>query len=225
MKGFKLLAIAACVFAVCVFMTSCEEDPARKVKVDSHPAVVPPPVVTSVVTNPPDDPSLADPKKLLEFCPSIFEKALEPDIFLASGPCALQQRDPVLCNSLQDDFLVAFTRNMEHDATLVVYMNVEFYHGPGSYNHVEMFETLQHGENIYRWSNDVGQATVGPREAYISLPKVQLEAEPMLFNCTNTLGPATNYQFQCGRRGPAMLASVVFSGKLQCLAPSKKVKE
>jgi len=220
MKGFKLFAIA-----VCVLMVACEEDPARKVKVDSHPATVPPPVVTSVVTNPPDDPSLADPKKLLEFCPSSDARVLDPDVFTATGPCGRQQREPVLCNSLQDDFMVAFTRKMEHDANLVVYMNVEFYHGPGSYNHVEMFETLQTGSNMYRWSNDAGQATVGPDEAYIAFPKVELEAEPMLFNCENKLGPATNYQFQCGRRGPTMLASVIFSGKLQCLAPSKKVKD
>jgi len=224
MKGSKFLAIV-----VCLVLVACDEDPARKVKVIARPGMpgvsaVPSTPALQAVTAPPDDPSLGDPKRLLEFCPSTAETSSAAGLFMTVGSCAFQQREPVICNSLQDDFLVAFTRRAEHDANLVVYLNVEFYHGPGSYDHVEMFETLQSGENIYRWSNDRARATVGPGETFLTVPETELEAEPMLMNCTNTLGPATNYQFQCGRRGPAMLASVTFSGKLQCAPRSKSAK-
>ena len=81
---------------------------------------------------------------------------------------------------------------------LMIYINVENYHGPDTYKRAQMFLGLQDKTSIYRWSSDIVAITVGAGEEFVTLPATRLDAEPILVDCT---GPMTN--FQCSGRGEA----------------------
>ncbi len=103
---------------------------------------------------------------------------------------------------------------------MVAFINVEQYHGPGSYEGSQIFVALQNGTTIHRWSSDTVSTVVGPGEAFLDISKAHLELEPTLQDCSKLIGPSTGYQFQCGERGnsnPAGdKADEVVAGKLQC---------
>ena len=119
-----------------------------------------------------------------------------------------------------DDFYAALTRKAKDGATLVIYLNVENYHGPGSYDGGQLFLAVQKGTVIHRWSSDTVRATVGPGQAFVTLPATRLELEPTLTDCSILIGPASNYLFQCSGLGNPKEAipdpDEVISGKLQC---------
>ena len=161
-----------------------------------------------------------------EACPPPAETSSGPGSLSVTGPCAFEHRAPVSCESTPDDFIVAMTRKAARDATLVVYLNVEKYHGPGKYDGAQMFVAVQDGTSLYRWSSDTLDATVGPGEAFVSLSRARLEAEPLLVDCSRTIGPSTNYQYQCEGRssGKTDIESTfeVVSGRLSCKAGNEK---
>jgi hypothetical protein len=160
----------------------------------------------------------------VELCPPPDEDSPGPSNFIANGPCGFQQRGAVGCEAAPDDFYVALTRKAKQGATLVVYLNVENYRGPGSYGGAQMFVTVQGGTAIHRWSSDVVHATVAPGGAFVTIPPKRLEGEPALYECTQLLGPKTNYQYQCGVRSMEIDRTVeVVSGVLQCAESPKKV--
>jgi hypothetical protein len=155
-----------------------------------------------------------------EFCPPPADESPGPGDLIVSGPCGLRHRAAVHCESSRDDFITAFTQNARNGATIVTYVNVEFYHGPGSYDGAQVFVAVQSATSIYRWSNDNAHAVVGPDEAFVLLPETRLMAEPMLVDCSRLIGPATNYQYQCARSTDAKMVvsspPEVLSGRLQC---------
>ena len=85
-------------------------------------------------------------------CPPPPEASPGPSDFTAAGPCTFKHRGAVVCEALDDDFLVTLSRKAAGGATLMVYINVENYHGPGDYRDAQIFLGLQDKFNIYRWS-------------------------------------------------------------------------
>ena len=147
-------------------------------------------------------------------CPPPAEASAGPSDFTAAGPCTFKHRGAVACEALDDDFLVTLSRKAAGGATLMVYINVEQYHGPGDYRDAQIFLGLQDRFNIYRWSSDKLNITVGSGQQSVTLPATSLEAEPLFTNCT---GPMTN--FQCQGRDFAvefLKTREVVSGTLQC---------
>lgn len=156
-------------------------------------------------------------------CPPPPEASSGPSNFIVSGPCAFEHRTEVACESLEDDFLVTLTRKAAGGSTLMVFINVEFYKGPGEYTGAQAFLGLQDKTNIYRWSSDTMKATVGKNEESITIPETRLDVEPMFLNCTGTMR-----NFQCQDRGAMAeipLTTEVVSGTLRCQAPKVSAKQ
>ena len=233
MKRWIVLAIGACLAGL-----GCERDPASSVRIverrpdaPAQAAAKPPadnPVdpgggtaaPTTASAAPPAGAKPADPAAFrLAACPPPPEGGPEVSSFTLAGPCAFEQRAAVSCEALFDDFIMIGTRKAKNGATVMIYINVEKYTGPGDYTEAQMFVGVQDKVNIWRWSNDNVNITVGKDEQFAELPSAKLEAEPVLVNCT---GPMNNYQ--CEGRGdePAFDSSIeVVRGRLQCEAPAK----
>jgi hypothetical protein len=242
LKRSGLPVIVACLAAI-----ACKDDPARSVKIAASPPVAagatgtssdnsvkatPPPVRGGAgIGSPRTAVKIVRPSRIavagaqIDYCPPPAEDSRGPGNLTASGPCPFEHTQPVSCEASKDDFYAAFTRPAKQGATLVTYINVEDYHGPGSYDRTQVFVNVQSGTNILRWSNDNVHATVGPGEAFLTIPRTQLEAEPMLLDCSILLGPATNYQYQCATRNfekiPIVSDAEFVSGTLQCGARRK----
>lgn len=208
--------------ALCLLTLACGDDPAKSVKIvprPAAPALIVPKVSGGVVSSHTTTSRAPDPGWVREFCPPPADDAEGPSTLAVTGPCGFTHRQAVKCESLLDDFIIGFVRNLRNGATMAVYFNVENYRGPGSYSETQMFAAVQSGTAIYRWSNDYAHATVGPGEAYLEIPPTRLDPEPMLINCTALIGPSTNYQYQCGgRTAMAAIESApeIVSGTLGC---------
>jgi hypothetical protein len=147
-------------------------------------------------------------------CPPPPEDGPGPSSLKATGPCTFQHQGAFTCEGMVDDLYISMSRKAANGATLMAFINVEQYKGPGHYKGAQMFVGIQDKSSIYRWSSDEVEITVGPDEEYAIVPTTKLEAEPVLVDCT---GPMDNYQ--CSGRGDAagLLGTVtVVSGKLQC---------
>jgi hypothetical protein len=196
---------------LCLVIAACSEDPARFVRIRTRDASP----VTTVYT-PPSGP---DRNMIPEFCPPPGDSA-GPSSLVATGPCEFQHRAPASCESSPDDFIVAIPRKAKNGATLVIYLNVEKYRGPGVYDGAQLFLAVQSGSIIYRWSNDQVRATVGPDEAFVTLPRTQLDPEPVRVECSRLIGPASNYQYQCAGTSDVNLelenVVEIVHGKLAC---------
>lgn len=225
MKGAAFLVVIACLGTI-----GCSEDPARSVKIAARPqhpaAASAAPVSTTHIAKVSKPPRIPDPGWHPDFCPPPAEGSEGPSTLSASGPCEFEHRSAVSCESIGDDFIVALTRKARNGATLVVYLNVEQYHGPGTYDGGQMFIAVEGGSTIYRWSSDAVKTTVGAGEAFAELPSTRLEGEAMLLGCTSMIGPSTNYQYQCDPARDAPLAIdktvEIVSGKLQCRQVKKR---
>jgi hypothetical protein len=172
---------------------------------------------TSVSVKPTREP---DANWITQFCPPPADNTPGPGTLLVTGPCGLEHKAAVRCESSRDDFVTAFTQKARNGASLVAYANVEFYHGPGAYDATQIFIAVQNATSIYRWSNDNAHTIVAPDEAYLSIPETKLTAEPMLVDCSHLIGPSTNYEYQCaGRTAVGVVinsAPLTISGTLQC---------
>ena len=112
------------------------------------------------------------------------------------------------------------SRQAKNGATLVIYLNVEHYHGPSVYEDVQLFIAVESGTIIYRWSNDPVHAVVGPDETFGVLAKTRLDPEPMRLECSRLIGPESNYTYQYAASSGANMtfdnAAEIVAGKLQC---------
>ena len=214
----------------------CDRDPARSVKVIERPSTRPAalaeptpasdaganataatgalPLAPAVAPVTAAAAVIAAPAFRLDACPPLPEDDAGPSTMALDGPCAFRHRAAASCESLGDDFIMVATRPAKDGATAMIYVNVEKYTGPGKYSEAQMFVGVQDKVNIWRWSSDNVNITVGKDEAFAEMPRTRLLAEPVLVNCT---GPMTNYQ--CDGRGevPAFERSLeVVSGRLQC---------
>lgn len=199
------------ILGVCLVTAACSDDPARSVKIVSRQPVP----VTSVYT-PPHGP---DRNLIPDYCPPPQDSP-GPGNFAATGPCEFQQHARVHCESTGDDLIVPISRKAKNGATLVIYLNVEHYHGPGVYEDAQLFVAVESGTIIYRWSNDQVRAVVGPDETFVVLPKTSLDQEPMRMECSRLIGPESNYTYQCAASSGANIAfdstAEIVAGKLQC---------
>jgi hypothetical protein len=82
------------------------------------------------------------------------------------------------CTSTTDDFILQMTRPAAGEAKLLIYVNVEKYHGPDSYDRAEMLVGVQDGEQNFRWFSDALHVTVGPGEKFVELASARLQALP-----------------------------------------------
>ena len=212
MKRWMMLVLLSCLTA------ACDEDPARKIQI-----VARPPSPVDIAKSSPE-PTIAPPEKSKPEwhpagCPPPPESSPGPSTLKVSGPCTFEHRATFACESIHDDFIVSATHEAAGGASLMVYINVEHYNGPGTYEGAEMFVGLQDATTIHRWSSDQVSITVGPEEEYAVLPATPLEAEPLLVDCS---GPQANYQCS-GRNDTAPINGTVqmVAGKMQCSSAEK----
>ncbi len=97
-----------------------------------------------------------------------------------SGMCTFSQTGALTCNAAADDFYLYTRRTLPNGLPLVFYINVESYHGPGTYNdNVQVLMTIQDGQGLYRWSDYHGAMTVAPGEKTATLLKpAVMQPEP-----------------------------------------------
>jgi hypothetical protein len=149
-------------------------------------------------------------------CPIPKEGGKGPSSITVTGPCAFQHQGKFVCEPLADDLYISMTRKAAQGSTLMLYINVERYHGAGEYKAAQMWIAVQGKKEIYRWSSDEVSLTIGPNQAFVVLPTTRLEAEPLLVDCTGRLD-----NYQCGGRGDLQeliaTASVV-AGTMHCEA-------
>ena len=243
MKWSTLWLLSACLAAA-----SCDRDPARAIKIPvgearTAPAAAPPPPAAAPSADGPAAPAAqiqpaaapppqsgasrgtlppADGKWHPQGCPPPPETSPGPGTFTATGPCAFQHHAIVTCEAAIDDFILTMARPAANGALLMVYINVEKYTGPGTYDQAQMFVGVQDKTSIYRWSSDEVSITVGADQKFAQLPPTKLESEPMLVDCT---GPMLNYQ--CAGRtdsSPIDHTEEVVSGTLMCGAIGKSDK-
>lgn len=97
-----------------------------------------------------------------------------------SGTCAFVPDPPLECHVAADDFYVLMRQKLSSGWPILMYVTVEHYHGPGTYeNQVEIYVVVQDGPALYRWANLQGAMTVGPGETSASFSRpVDLGAQP-----------------------------------------------
>ena len=110
-------------------------------------------------------------------CPPPADATTGASSLAATGPCTFQQQRPASCVSVADHFVMTIARKAANNATLMMYINVDGYHGPGSYEGAEIFAGVQDATSVSRWSTDDAKITVGPGEAYSIIPATELDAE------------------------------------------------
>jgi hypothetical protein len=94
-----------------------------------------------------------------------------------TGPCAFHQAGRAYCNATQDDLYVVVQRPLPGGRTLSLYIDVEFYKGPGDYRDAQSLLIVQEGTTLYTWSNFRTVLTVLPGQAGVRLDPTDLAAE------------------------------------------------
>lgn len=207
------------VIAVCLLTVSCAEDPAASVR-------IPPGVVVHAATKVPTpvkkfyrSPNGPYRDLLLDACP-VPGEAPGPGSFSAEGTCGFRERELVDCESVKDDFIIAVTRPAQNGWTLVAYLNVERYHGPGEYDGAQLFVAVQNERTIYRWSSEDLHVRVEPYEEAATVSSGRLEAEPVHFQCSTLLTPESNLTYQCNAASESNFrfnkSDLKVKGTLQC---------
>ena len=81
-------------------------------------------------------------------CPPPPEASPGPSTLSVTGPCTFQHRGTMSCESVVDDFFISTSRKAARGETLMVYINVENYKGPGSCKNAQMFVSVQDKTSI-----------------------------------------------------------------------------
>jgi hypothetical protein len=157
---------------VSLVVIACDADPASKVKVISRP---PGAVAQSTDTT---IPKFQPPEPFRpELCNVEPETEKGKTTFVAKGPCSFKHEANVKCRAALDDFHTVMTRHGPYEATVSVYLNVEFYKGQGNYEGGQMFLTVQDKDAYYHWGSDSVKTTIGPGVKYVDIPPTRLEGE------------------------------------------------
>jgi hypothetical protein len=86
-----------------------------------------------------------------------------------TGECAFEQLGPATCNGHGDDWYAVVQRKLADGNEVELYLNVEYYTGPGVYDRkVELLVLIRRGLSLYRWSNKQASVTLGFAEGGIS---------------------------------------------------------
>jgi len=142
------------------------------------------PKVIVLTSNPPATPSVAPvgpiPLWQVGQCPDPEPVPAQASNLTFSGVCNFSQTGALTCNAAADDFYLYTRRTLASGLPVVFYINVESYHGPGTYNdNVQVLMTIQDGRGLYRWSDYHGAMTVGPGERTATLLKTAvMQPEP-----------------------------------------------
>ena len=159
-----LAAILACTAAL-----ACERDPASNLKIVARPQGSSDSGAAKTFTQPPFNPAL---------CVVQPEEQKGSTKFSANGPCSFHNEGDVKCRATVDDFYTMLLRQGPGNATVAIYLNIEAYKGPGTYEGGQMFLTAQNGDAYYHWSNDSVKTVVGPGLKWVDVPETKLDAEP-----------------------------------------------
>jgi hypothetical protein len=152
---------------------ACERDPASNVKIIDRPAGS---AATDSAAN--ARAQLPPPPFSSELCNIQPETKTGRSTFAANGPCTFRHTGDVKCREALDDFHTMMLRQGPGEATVAVYLNIEFYKGAGSYDGGQMFLTVQNKNAYYHWGSDSVHTTVAPGLKYVDLHETRLEAEP-----------------------------------------------
>ncbi len=163
MTGLRGVLVVAC-----LALLGCETDPARSVKIVARP----------IPAAEPGGGWGAEYQWRPELCPPPPEPPGGRSTLVATGACAFRQEGAMECTSTSDDFIGQMTRPAAGEAKLLIYVNVEKYHGPDSYDGAEMLVGVQDGEQNFRWFGDALHVTVGPGEKFVELASARLQALP-----------------------------------------------
>ena len=180
----------ALIATVCIASLACERDPASNVKIIARPPAAPAPSAVPgqeepsqplIVTGNLPVNTAASAAEAPPFKPELCK--LQPDTagsstFRVKGPCAFQHSGNVKCRAVVDDFYTTLLRKGPGEATTAVYLNVEYFKGPGTYDGGQMFLTVQNGDAYYHWSSDSVKTIVAPGLKYVDVPTTKLDAEP-----------------------------------------------
>ena len=94
-----------------------------------------------------------------------------------AGPCAFHEAGRAYCRAAADDFYLVVQRELPAGRTFDLYLDVEFYKGPGDYRDAQTLLIIQEGTTLYTWSNFRTNVTVLPREAGVRLDRTDLAPE------------------------------------------------
>ena len=86
-----------------------------------------------------------------------------------TGTCMFHHRGPATCRARGDDYYIILRRKLADGSDAEVYINVEFYTGPGTYEKkTEILFLVRRGQSLYRWSTTDATMTLGFGEGGIS---------------------------------------------------------
>src|SRR5262249_51695183 len=97
--------------------------------------------------------------------------------FSFAGPCAFRETSRAYCNATADDFYVVVQRPLPAGRTLDLYLDVEFYKGPGDYRDAQALLIVQDRTTLYTWSNFRANGAVRPGGAGVRLERTELAPE------------------------------------------------
>jgi hypothetical protein len=94
-----------------------------------------------------------------------------------AGPCPFHEAGSAYCHAVGDDFYVVRQRPLPAGRALDLYLDVEFYEGPGAYRDTQTLLLVQEGTTLYTWSNFRMEVAVLPGEAGVRLARTELAPE------------------------------------------------
>jgi hypothetical protein len=107
--------------------------------------------------------------------PALCDVAPEPDKGASfsdltfAGTCPFRHRGPATCRARGDDYYAIIRRKLRDGNEVELYINVEYYTGPGTYEKkAETLVLIRRGQSLYRWSNQQGTLTLGFGEGGMS---------------------------------------------------------
>jgi len=129
-----------------------------------------------VVTPDPKSHATAVPVEMHISCDVLPEPSAQPSTALTfSGACAFDHTSKAQCVVRVDDFYLYIDRKMANSDRLAAYINVEKYHGPGTYtkNSVVSLQVV-HGGQLYIWEQNAATLTVAPDGRSVTVPSATL---------------------------------------------------
>ena len=112
-------------------------------------------------------------------CPPLPEPpGPAPHRLVLGGACAFEHASPVRCEVLQDDMYVTLSRPANDGAVVTLYVNVERYQGPGSYEAAQVQLSVQDRGALFRWGSSGARVTVESGETVVRFDRVALSPEP-----------------------------------------------
>lgn len=166
--------------ALAGLLASCGENaPIRRVEIPQRSAAVSSPAASPAVSGVAPPPTHAPVP--IECSPPAPEPQGTPQgsRLTFSGPCNFTETGRVACSTQPDDFIFQLTRDTPNGPKLYLQLNVEFYKGPGTYQHdVHLIFEITDAGTIYEWDTVDGVATIDPGQRGGSLGRISVGPDP-----------------------------------------------